>query len=258
MDDLREFNSPEFGHIRTITIGGEPWFVGRDVANALGYSNTRDAILNHVFQEDKMDGVEILDPIGRKQNPIFINESGLYALVFNSRLKTAKEFKRWVTHDVLPSIRRTGKYIVGQETTREQRMARAFLEAQQIIKELEESRKTLLEDNERMRPKEIFADAVSGSQTSILVGNLAKLICQNGYEIGQKRLFEWLRNNGYLIKRRGEDWNMPTQSAMEKGLFEIKESTRLDGNGCNITTRTPKVTGKGQIYFVNKFLRTEV
>ncbi len=258
MDDLREFNSPEFGHIRTITIGGEPWFVGRDIANALGYSNTRDAILNHVFQEDKMDGVEIIDSMGRRQNPIFVNESGLYALVFNSRLKAAKEFKRWVTHDVLPSIRRTGKYMAGQETTREQRMASAFLEAQQIIKELEESRKTLLEDNERMRPKEIFADAVSGSQTSILVGNLAKLICQNGYEIGQKRLFEWLRNNGYLIKRRGEDWNMPTQSAMEKGLFEIKESTRLDGNGCNITTRTPKVTGKGQIYFVNKFLRTEV
>lgn len=138
--------------------------------------------------------------------------------------------------------------------TPEQVMARALKIADQKITSLKEDNAALLEDNRRMKPKEVFADAVSASKTSILIGDLAKMIRQNGYEIGQRRLFEWLRGNGYLIKRKGSDWNMPTQRSMEMQLFEIKESTHLDGNGCNVTTRTPKVTGKGQVYFVNKFL----
>ena len=138
--------------------------------------------------------------------------------------------------------------------TPEQIFARALKMADQKIEKLKESNAGLLEDVERMRPKEIFADAVKASASSILVGDLAKLLRQNGVDIGQKRLFEYLRNHGYLIKRKGSDWNMPTQKSMNMGLFEIKESTHIDGNGCNIVTRTPKATGKAQIYFVNKFV----
>lgn len=138
--------------------------------------------------------------------------------------------------------------------TPEQIFARALKMADQKIEKLKESNAGLLEDVERMKPKEIFADAVSASTSSILVGDLAKLLRQNGVDIGQKRLFEYLRNHGYLIKRKGSDWNMPTQKSMNMGLFEIKESTHIDGNGCNIVTRTPKATGKAQIYFVNKFV----
>lgn len=149
------------------------------------------------------------------------------------------------------------QYLIDVEkawNTPEQVMARALKIANQTIDSLKANNISLIEANERMRPKEIFADAVATSKTSILVGDLAKLICQNGYQIGQKRLFQWLRDNGYLIKRKGADWNMPTQKSLELGLFEIKESTHIDGNGCNVTTRTPKATGKAQIYFINKFL----
>lgn len=138
--------------------------------------------------------------------------------------------------------------------TPEQVMARALKLADRTIDTLKEEKKKLIEDNERMKPKVIFADAVRASSSSILIGDLAKLLRQNGVDIGAKRLFEYLRNHGYLIKRKGSDWNMPTQKSMNMGLFEIKESTHIDGNGCNIVTRTPKATGKAQIYFVNKFV----
>lgn len=138
--------------------------------------------------------------------------------------------------------------------TPEQVMARALKLADKTIDTLKEDNKKLIEENEKMKPKEIFADAVSASNSSILIGDLAKLLRQNGVDIGAKRLFEYLRNHGYLIKRKGSDWNMPTQKSMNMGLFEIKESTHIDGNGCNIVTRTPKATGKAQIYFVNKFV----
>lgn len=151
------------------------------------------------------------------------------------------------------------QYLIDLEkswNTPEQVMARALKMADVTINNLKERNQQLLEDNKRMQPKALFADAVASSNTSILIGDLAKLICQNGVNIGQKRLFEWLRTNGYLIKRKGADWNMPTQKSVEMGLFEIKESSRIDANGCNITTRTPKATGKGQVYFINKFLAT--
>lgn len=242
MNKVKIFNSEEFGDVRTVTINGDPWFVGKDVAAALGFTNPRDAISTHVFDEDK--GVESIDTLGGKQKMTVINESGLYALVFGSRLKSAQRFKHWVTSEVLPAIRKTGSY---QAPQGKELLALAVLEAQKTI---EEQSKAI----ERMKPKEIFADAVSTSQTSILVGDLAKLLRQNGVDIGQKRLFEYLRNHGYLIKRKGSDWNMPTQKSMNMGLFEIKENTHIDGNGCNIVTRTPKATGKAQIYFVNKFV----
>lgn len=139
--------------------------------------------------------------------------------------------------------------------TPEQVMARALKIANRTIDSLKEHNTKLIEDCERMKPKEIFADAVSASKTSILIGDLAKLICQNGCQIGQKRLFEWMRANGYLILRKGSDYNMPTQRSMEMGLFEIKESTHLNGDGLNVISKTPKVTGKGQQYFINKFMK---
>lgn len=244
MNELKVFNSEEFGDVRTVTINGDPWFVGKDVAAALGFTNPRDAISTHVFDEDK--GVESIDTLGGKQKMTVINESGLYALVFGSRLKSAQRFKHWVTSEVLPAIRRTGGYQVPAPQGKEL-LALAVLEAQKTI---EEQNKAI----EQMKPKVIFADAVRASSSSILIGDLAKLLRQNGVDIGAKRLFEYLRNHGYLIKRKGSDWNMPTQKSMNMGLFEIKESTHIDGNGCNIVTRTPKATGKAQIYFVNKFV----
>ena len=245
MNEVKIFNSKEFGDVRTVTINGEPWFVGKDVAEALGYSNTRDALVTHVADEDK-NTVVISD--GKRGNPnqTVINESGLYALIFGSKLESAQRFKHWVTSEVLPAIRRTGGYQVPAPQGKEL-LALAVLEAQKTIEAQNQA-------IERMKPKVIFADAVKASNSSILIGDLAKLLRQNGVDIGQKRLFEYLRNHGYLIKRKGSDWNMPTQKSMNMGLFEIKESTHIDGNGCNIVTRTPKATGKAQIYFVNKFV----
>lgn len=246
MNDLQVFKNEEFGAIRTVTIDDEVWFVGKDVAKALGYKNIADAIIKHVFEEDK--GVAKCDTLGGAQNLTIINESGLYSLILSSKLPTAKKFKRWVTSEVLPSIRKNNGYIMNQENmTPEQIMAEGILIAQRII---ESKNKEI----ERMKPKEVFADAVETSHTSILIGDLAKILRQNGIETGQKRLFDWLRNNGYLIKHKGTDRNMPTQKAMEIGLFEVKESTVNNPDGSVRITKTTKVTGKGQLYFINKFL----
>lgn len=242
MNKVKIFNSEEFGDVRTATINGDPWFVGKDVAAALGFTNPRDAISTHVFDEDK--GVESIDTLGGKQKMTVINESGLYALVFGSRLKSAQRFKHWVTSEVLPAIRKTGSY---QAPQGKELLALAVLEAQKTI---EEQSKAI----ERMKPKVIFANAVETSHTSILIGDLAKLLKQNGVETGQKRLFDWMREKGYLIKRKGSDWNMPTQKAMNMKLFEVKESTVNNPDGSVRINRTTKVTGRGQTYFVNKFL----
>ena len=247
MNDVKIFNNEEFGQIRTVTINNEPYFVGKDVAEALGYAKARNAVSTHVSEEDKKDA-PIQGDLGGIQQMTVINESGLYSLILSSKLPSAKRFKRWVTSEILPSLRKNGGYIVDQENmTPEQIMAAGLKAAQKIIENKDK-------EIERMKPKEIFADAVSASHSSILIGEMAKLLKQNGVETGQKRLFSWLRENGYLIKRKGTDYNMPTQKAMELGLFEIKEGSYVDANGCNITTKTPKVTGKGQQYFVNKFL----
>lgn len=249
MNDLKIFENKEFGEIRTIIENGEPLFVGKDVAEILGYSNPRKAVIDHVDEEDKMDGVTIRDSIGRKQIPVLINESGLYSLILSSKLPNAKEFKKWVTSEILPSIRKNGGYIAGQETmSDDELMARALQVAQNKILERDKQIET-------MKPKAIFADAVAASHTSILVGELAKILKQNGVNIGQNRLYEWLRENGYLIRgNKRTDRNAPTQRSMDMGLFEVKISTVVNSDGSVRETRTTKVTGKGQQYFINKFL----
>lgn len=246
MNEVKIFENTEFGKIRTVTINNEVWFVGKDVADILGYQNGSRDINRHVEEEDR-NKVMIFDGNQDKET-ITINESGLYCLILSSKMPNARKFKRWVTSEVLPSIRKNGGYIAGQENmSDDELMAKALMVAQNKIAERDKQ-------IERMRPKEIFADAVSASHTSILVGDMAKLLKQNGVDIGQKRLFEWLRENGYLIKRKGSDWNMPTQKSMEMGLFDIKESTVNNPDGSVRINRTTKVTGKGQQYFINKFL----
>lgn len=242
MKELQSFNNLEFGTVRATMINGEPWFVGKDVAQALGYVKERNAIAAHVEDEDKKDA-PIQGDRGGKQNMTVINESGLYALVFSSKLDSARRFKHWVTSEVLPTIRKTGTY--QQMLQGKDLLALTVIEAQKMIEQQ-------TAEIERMKPKEIFADAVSTSETSILIGDLAKLICQNGHQIGQKRLFDWMRQNGYLIKS-GSSRNMPTQRSMEQKLFEVKESSIANPDGSVRVTRTTKVTGKGQIYFINRF-----
>ena len=246
MNNIQVFKNAQFGSIRAVELNGEPWLVGKDVADVLGYGNYRQALKTNVDEEDK--GVHQMDTLGGRQDMTIINESGLYSLIFGSKLPKAKEFKHWVTSEVLPSIRKHGGYIKDQENlTEDELLSRALLVAQSRIAERDRQ-------IERMRPKEIFADAVTASHNSILVGELAKVLRQNGVEIGQNRLFEWLRENGYLIKRKGSDWNMPTQMAMELGLFEIKETVITHADGHTSINKTVKVTGKGQQYFINKFL----
>ena len=246
MSELKVFSNSEFGSIRSLMVNGEPYFVGKDVAEILGYQNASKALADHVDDEDKLNN-DSLSSLGQRGGWL-INESGLYSLILSSKLPSAKRFKRWVTSEVLPAIRKTGGYIEGQdELSDEQLLAKALLVAQKTI----ENRN---QEIERMRPKEIFADAVETSHTSILIGDLAKILCGNGINIGQKRLFDWMRENGYLIKGNRSDRNMPTQRAMEMKLFEIKERTVVNPDGSIKITKTPKVTGKGQQYFVNKFL----
>lgn len=250
MNEVMTFSNDEFGTIRTLSINNEPWFVGKDVAEKLGYKEPRSAVSKKVENDDR--GVAEMDTPSGKQNMTIINESGLYSLILSSKLESAKRFKRWVTSEVLPSIRKSGGYISGQENmSDEDLMAKALLVAQ---KQIDERQKQI----EEMTPHAILGQAITTANTSILVGDLAKLLRQNGIKIGGKRLFEWMRENGYLIKRKGTDWNLPTQRSMDMKLFEIKESVHIDGNGCNKIARTPKVTGKGQAYFINKFLSQQV
>mgnify|MGYP004492338823 CR=1 FL=1 len=252
MNNLQIFNSPNFGQIRTIQQNDAPWFVGKDVAEILGYSNTKDAITKHVDDEDKL-GAQIATS-GQNRNMTIINESGLYSLILSSKMPKAKEFKHWVTSEVIPAIRKTGGYLAGSEDmTDAEIMAKAVLVAQSTIQQRDQRIKELESDVAAAKPKVLFADAVSASDSTILIGDLAKLIKQNGHPIGQKRLFIWLRENGYLIKRQGADYNSPTQRAMELGLFKIKETAITHADGHVSVSKTTKVTGKGQQYFINKF-----
>lgn len=258
MNELQIFKSQEFGQVRTVTIDGEPWFVAKDVADALGYSNSRDALARHVDDEDKTSVVIPDTGSNYKSKATLINESGLYSLVLSSKLPTAKKFKHWITSEVLPAIRRTGGYIANAETmTDAEIMSKALLIAKQTIENREQRIHSLEAETERMKPKEIFADAVSASNSSILMGDLAKILHGNGIKIGRGRLFSWMREHGFLIKQKGTSYNMPTQRAMELGLFRVKEGSYVDGKGNNIITKTTKVTGKGQQYFINKFLAGE-
>lgn len=239
MNDLQIFNNDEFGQVRTIEIDGKPYFSAIDVAAALGYKNPRDAVSRHCKGVVKYD----TPTPGGQQAVNFIPEGDIYRLIVRSDLPSAEKFEKWVFDDVIPQIRKTGGYNLPQ----------TYAEALRALADKAEQNEKLTARIETMRPKEIFADAVAASKTSILVGELAKLITQNGYEIGQTRLFSWLRENGYLMKY-GESKNMPMQRYVQQGLFEIKESNVQNADGSVRITKTTKVTGKGQQYFINKFL----
>ena len=244
MNELQIFNNAMFGDVRIILQDNEPWFVAKDVTNILGYQNSSKAINDHVDVDDKLNN-ETLSSLGQRGGWL-INESGLYSLILSSKLPNAKQFKRWVTSEVLPALRKTGSYSMNIPQTLPEAL-RAYAD------EVEQHNKTkaLVE---AQRPKVLFANAVSTSNTDILVGDLAKLLNQNGYAVGQNRLFEQLRNEGFLISRKGNSYNMPTQRAMEMGLFRIKETAITHSDGRVSLNKTPKVTGKGQQYFINRFI----
>ena len=251
MNELQIFNNEEFGEVRMAEINGKPYFVATDVATALGYTNPRKAISDHCKGVTKRD----TPTSSGVQQMSYINEGDLYRLIMKSKLPSAEKFEKWVMEEVLPSIRKNGGYIAGQETlSDEELLSKALMVAQRKIDE--KNNIIAMQDSriQGMIPKEIFADAVSASHTSILIGDLAKLICQNAVQIGQKRLFEWLRENNFLIKS-GTSRNMPKQRYVEQGLFEVKESNIQNPDGSVRITKTTKVTGKGQVYFVNKFLK---
>lgn len=244
MNELQIFENSEFGTVRTVVVNDEPMFCLADVCNAMEMSNP--TMVAQRLDDDERTKLDL----GRAGETNFVTESGLYAVILRSDKPAAKKFRKWVTSEILPSIRKHGVYAVDELLNDPDLAIKAFT----ALKEEKERNKALQADNDRMRPKEVFADAVATSHTSILIGDLAKLLKQNGVDIGQKRLFSWMRENGYLIKRQGSDWNMPTQRSMELGLFEVKESTVNNPDGSVRINKTTKVTGKGQQYFINKFL----
>lgn len=248
--DLQIFNNEEFGKIRTVEKNDVVYFAGSDVAKALGYAIPHKAVQTHCKGVLKWN----IPTDSGNQDVLFITEGDVYRLIMRSKLPSAERFESWVMDEVLPSIRKNGGYIAGQETmTDDELLAKALMVANNKIAERDriiEHQKAKIEYD---RPKTIFADAVATSNTSILVGDLAKIICQNGVQIGQKRLFAWLRDNGYLMKN-GSSYNMPIQRYVQQGLFEVKERSIQNPDGSVRITITPKVTGKGQLYFVNKFL----
>lgn len=247
MSNIKIYENIEFGKIRVEEIGQDPWFVANDVCKVLGYSNPRSAISNHVFAEDK--GVENIDTLGGKQSMTIINESGLYSLIFSSRLDIAKKFKHWITSEVIPSIRKNGGYIANQENlSDDELMAKALLVAQNKINE----KNKVIED---MKPNYLIGKAVTGSSRSVTIGNFANILIQNGRkDLGQNKLFEWFRKNGYLSSRKGMDWNRPTTKATSQNLFEVKEVTIEHNNGFKTTSFTPLITSKGQEKFINLFI----
>lgn len=253
MNELQHFDF-KGQQVRTVVVDNEPMFVGKDVADILGYQNGSRDVNTHVEEEDRLKYQ--IGTSGQAREMTIINESGLYSLVISSKLPTAKEFKHWVTHEVLPSIRKHGAYMTPETIEKAIYDPDFIINLATQLKDEQAKTAALKADNETMKPKALFADAVATSHTSILIGDLAKLIRQNGVDIGQNRLFAWLREHGYLIGS-GDRRNMPTQRAMDLGLFDIKERTFQNPDGSVRITKTTKVTGKGQQYFINKFLQKE-
>lgn len=241
------YNSVE---VRTIQNDGEPWFVLKDVCNVLHIGNSRDVVAR-LDQDEK--GVGQIDTLGGKQEMTIINESGLYNVILRSDKPEAKPFRKWVTSEVLPTIRRHGMYATPDTVEKMLADPDTTIKLLETIKQERAARLALEAKAEADKPKVLFADAVSASHTSILVGDLAKLLRQNGVEIGQNRLFSFLREKGYLCSQ-GERYNLPTQRSMDRGWFQVKETTINQPNGSVRITRTVKVTGKGQQYFINLFL----
>ena len=241
--------------VRVVELNGEPWFVAKDVCDVLEINNPSQAISR--LDDDEKNTIILNEGIGNPNKSV-VNEYGLYNLIFNSRKPEAREFKRWVTHEVLPEIRKNGAYVkANEEDDDEIILAKAVMAAQRAIERKDRMILLQKEKLEMQRPKVLFADAVEASETSILIGQLAKLLTQNGVHLGQNRLFAWLRENGYLCKK-GANYNEPTQYSVERGWFETTERTINNPDGSVRITRTTKVTGKGQVYFMNKFLKKEV
>lgn len=238
--------------VRTV-IGsdGEPWFVASDIAKILGYRMSSD--MTRRLDEDEK-GTRSVRTLGGTQEMTVVTESGLYSAILGSKVEGARQFKRWVTHEVLPSIRKRGGYLTPEATEKALTDPDFIIQLATSLKEERAKRAALEAENEANKPKVLFADAVTTSHTSILVGDLAKLVQQNGIPLGANRLFKWLRKHGYLISRKGTDWNMPTQKAQELGLFRVKETAVTHPDGHVTVNRTPKVTGKGQEYFISRFL----
>lgn len=254
MNELQTFTSAAFGSVRIIDKGGQPWFVGKDVADILGYSNSSKAIPQHVDEEDRQKQNLPTAQNGKLTAASWlINESGLYSLILSSKMPKAKEFKRWVTSEVIPAIRKHGGYLTPDKIEQALTDPDTIIKLATTLKEERAARQQAEANLQAAKPKVLFADAVSASDSTILIGDLAKLIKQNGHPIGQKRLFNWMREQGYLIKRQGADYNSPTQRAMEMGLFKIKETAISHSDGHVSVSKTTKVTGKGQQYFINKF-----
>lgn len=257
MKDLKIFNNNEFGEVRTSIIDDEPYFSLNDVCRILEIKNSRQA---KTRLSDK--GVITNDILtnGGTQKADFINESNLYKLVFQSRKPEAERFADWVTSEVLPAIRKHGAYMTDGVIERTLTDPDYLIMLATNLKE-EKAKRALAEaQNEKNKPKVLFADTVSASSRSCLMGELAKMISQEAIrqgrideKIGQNKLFAWMRNNGYLCKS-GERKNQPLQQYVEQGLFEMKKGSYVDSKGANVITTTTKVTGKGQIYFINKFL----
>lgn len=247
-----QFNNDQFGQLRVVKDdNGEPWFVAKDVCDALGIANNRDAM--KALDDDEKNTVAISDGIQGNPNKTIINEPGFYKLVLKSRKPEAKAFQRWVTHEVLPSIRKQGAYVYSNGTESDDvLMARGLLAAQTII----DKKNALIECKDReiaeLKPKALFADAVAASDGTCLIGSFAKILQQNGINIGQNRLFAWMRENGYLGKS-GSNHNIPTQRYVEMGLFRTKETPIVHADGRVTINFTTRLTGKGQLYFMNKF-----
>ena len=252
-NQMQIFENSQIGAVRTILISNEPYFALTDTCKILDIKNSRDA-KTRLLQK----GVVTTDTLtpGGKQSITFINEANLYKLIFQSRKQEAQQFADWVTSEVLPSIRKHGAYMTENTIQKALTNPDFLIQLATQLKEEQEARRVAEQTIEEQKPKALFADAVATANTSILIGDLAKLLKQNGIDMGQKRLFAWLREKGYLIKREGADRNSPTQRSMEQGLFEIKETAITHSDGHVTINKTTKVTGKGQIYFINKFLHT--
>lgn len=249
---LQVFNF-EQREVRVVMKDGEPWWVAKDVCDILELSNPSEAL--KCLDDDERNTLRISEGIRGNPEMNVINESGLYTLVMRSSKPEAKRFRKWVTSEVLPTIRKHGAYMTPAKLEEALLNPDTLIRLAQTLKEEREKRAVLEAQAEVDRPKVLFADSVTASKTSILVGDLAKLLRQNGVQIGQNRLFQWLRENGYLIKRKGDSFNMPTQTAMESGLFEVLERTHSNPDGSIRITKTPKVTGRGQMFFINVFLK---
>ena len=250
MSNIRIFNYNSV-EVRTIQKDSEPWFVLRDVCNVLGLGTP--ARVAERLDPDEVSQTHITDSMGRQQETTIINESGLYNVILRSDKPEAKPFRKWVTSEVLPTIRRHGMYATPDTVEKMLADPDTTIKLLETIKQERAARLALEAKAEADKPKVLFADAVSASHTSILVGDLAKLLRQNGVEIGQNRLFSFLREKGYLCSQ-GERYNLPTQRSMDRGWFQVKETTINQPNGSVRITRTVKVTGKGQQYFINLFL----